>query len=226
MKRRATLSRPEVDRSSYAPVKARNSTVPTNSIQSGSAAALPPMEGEAALVSGIKKSTVNLADLLKLADQLPDQDRKELLDRLALQHGLESAPSASDRDLNMWAEAIHNALERTLGAGQGDGVGPLVIRRLVGARSAWAPVAEFMKTSKLADLTVIERQSVYGMLAGLLVDHARYVARSSGAPLGPKLVSSCAGSIRGIFDRSFPGYLAAGLAPIVARQLTRRPALA
>lgn len=160
--------------------------------------------------------TVELQNLLNLADQLKPKDRKELLDRLALQHGLEVAPTASDRDLNMWSEAVHCALEESLGGEMGAGVGVLAIRRLVGARSAWAPVSEFMRTSKLSDLTVMERQSCYGMLAKLLVDHARYVARQSGAPLGPKLVSSCAGSIRGIVDRAFPGYLAAGLLHVIA----------
>ena len=160
--------------------------------------------------------TVELQNLLNLADQLKPKDRKELLDRLALQHGLEVAPTASDRDLNMWSEAVHCALEESLGGEMGAGVGVLAIRRLVGARSAWAPVSEFMRTSKLSDLTVMERQSCYGMLAKLLVDHARYVARQSGAPLGPKLVSPCAGSIRGIVDRAFPGYLAAGLLHVIA----------
>lgn len=160
--------------------------------------------------------------VLKLANQLSPADRKALLDKLALQHGLESTPAASDRELNMWTEAIHDALQEALGSSAGADVGFLVVRRTVGARSAWAPVTEFMELSRLSELTVTEKRQAYRLLAQLLVDHARFVARKSGAPLGPKLVGSCAGSIRGVFENSFPGYLQAGLARVVARQVVAR----
>jgi hypothetical protein len=71
---------------------------------------------------------------------------------------------------------------------------------------------------------VVERGSVYRMLAALLVDHARSISDFTGAPLGPKLVGSCTGNIAGVFEKAFPGYVRAGLAKIAARQLvTRRP---
>lgn len=79
-----------------------------------------------------------------------------------------------------------------------------------------------MTSSKLSELRVVERQAVYNLLAELLVEHAGYVARKSGAPLGPKLIGQCTGSLPGVFEASFPGYLAAGLAPILARQMAPR----
>lgn len=226
--RRSMIARPIYGREPYRGNRAVASTVNSaDEKQNATPSPLSPLgegrgEGRKGAEEKEKNGSPTLADLLVLADQLPANDKRELLDRLALQHGLKSAPASSDRDLNMWAEAIHGALEASLGGRDGEGAGVLVIRRLVGSRSAWAPVLDFMKASKLAELTVAERQSCYQLLAGLLVEHAQFVARRSGAPLGPKLISSCAGSISGIFDRSFPGYLAAGLARVVARQLTAR----
>jgi hypothetical protein len=76
-----------------------------------------------------------------------------------------------------------------------------------------------MRSSKLGELQVNVRQAVYRTLGRLLVEHAHEVSRRSGAPLGPKLVGQCVGNLPGVFERSFPGYLAAGLAPVVARQM-------
>lgn len=159
-----------------------------------------------------------LQELLVLANKLPAAEKQQLLDHLALQ--AQTAPSASERDVDMWSVAIHEALQHALGEAGGALGGPILVKRVVGSPSSWKPVDAFMRASKMADLQVRERQSVYGLLADLLVKHARYVARKSGAPLSPKLVGNCTGSISGVFDAAFPGYLEAGLAPIVARRLT------
>jgi hypothetical protein len=76
-----------------------------------------------------------------------------------------------------------------------------------------------MADSGLDKLKVVERQSVYMMLARLVIDKAKYVASSSNATLGPRLVGTCAANIAGVFDAAFPGYLASGLAHLVAKQL-------
>ena len=158
-----------------------------------------------------------LQELLRMAEGLPAEERQQILDHLALK--AQVTDPASIRDLEMWSGAIYEALQEALGASAGAMGGPMVIRRAVAVPSVWKPVDVFMKASKLSDLQVRERQSVYRLLAQLLVDHARFVAKRSGAPLSAKLVGNCAGSISGVFEGAFPGYLQAGLAPIVARRL-------
>ena len=168
------------------------------------------------------KTHVSLADLLSLADQLPATERKTLLAHLALRG--QTDESGQTRDKDMWAHAVYNEIVRAFGADGGAGQGPALVKRTLSATAVWAPVADFMRASKLDALTVTERQSVYGMLAKLVVEQALYVARNIGAPLGVKLVANAASNMAAIFDRSFPGYLQAGLAPIVARQLvSHRP---
>lgn len=144
-------------------------------------------------------------------------DRKELLARLSLDA---SGIRGEERDVDMWAGAVYEALLAFEGQGAGAGQGPMVVKRLVGASNAWAPVSAFMKASKLDNLPVTQRQSVYVLLARLLVQHAAGIADYTGAPFTVKLVSNCTNAIRGVFDHAFPGYVSAGLAHIVARRLT------
>lgn len=181
----------------------------------------PPM-GVTASKKESKKSNVSLADLLSLADQLPATERKTLLAHLALKGQTEvEGPS---RDKEMWAQAVYGEIVRAFGPDGGAGQGPALVKRTLSATAVWAPVADFMRASKLGALSVTERQSVYVLLARLVVEQALYVARNIGAPLGIKLVANAASNMAAIFDRSFPGYLQAGLAPIVARQLvSHRP---
>ena len=88
-------------------------------------------------------------------------------------------------------------------------------RNLVGGAS-WEAVDLFMSSSKLNGLSVPQRLNVYRMLASLLVKHARKLARHVDAPMSAKFVANCAVNIAAIFDQSFPGYVASGLAHIVA----------
>lgn len=159
-----------------------------------------------------------VADLVKQASLLSKVEQQELLDHLALQNQL-TAKANQSRDLDMWATAVGMALDETVGGSDGGSYGSMLVKRLLGSTSCWRPVEAFMVSSKLQELRVVERQAVYMLLARLLVDHAGYVARKSGAPLGPKLVGQCTGSLPGVFEQSFPGYLAAGLAPVIARQM-------
>lgn len=174
--------------------------------------------GGGGLNSGSEASQrkLELQDLLHLADQLNVAERRELLDRLALKAQTADRP---DRDIEMWAGAVYDALQDQLGASAGAMGGPLVIKRVVGATSSWKPVEQFMKASKLAELKVPNRLAVYRMLARMLVDYVDDLARSSRLPLTPKLVANCSGHLPGLFEASFPGYLQAGLAHMVARRL-------
>ncbi len=159
-------------------------------------------------------------DFVNRIKSLPEGERKKILDSLLLESQLNGEAKAT-RDLDMWAEAVHRELTRRLGSLDGGLVGPGVVRKLVSAGGSWKPVEQFMATSKLSELTVVERQRAYYMLAELLVRHALVVARRSGAPMSAKLVSNCTGNLAGVFEESFPGYLEAGLARMVARHAER-----
>ena len=159
-------------------------------------------------------------DFLDRLKQLPEKERKTVLDSLLLELQL-SADTRPDRDVGMWAEAVHRELTRRLGSMDGGLVGPMVVRKTVAVGTSWKPVDSFMRSSRLNELTVTERQRAYYLLAELLVRHARAVARRSGVPLSPKLVANCTVNLPGLFEDAFPGYLNAGLAKVVARSPER-----
>ena len=146
------------------------------------------------------------------------RQKQELLDLLALELST-SAKNAEDPDLGMWSVAVCSALEGAIGPEGGGNYGQVLVRRSLGTPAAWRPVGAFMESSGLLAEPKNIRQSVYLMLGRLLVDHALGISDHTGAPMGPKLVATCAANIRGVFERSFPGYLAAGLAPVVARPM-------
>jgi hypothetical protein len=155
---------------------------------------------------------------LDVIRQFSPEQQQALLDQLALQTQLQRS-TAEIRDVEMWSVAVYESLQKALGGGGAGSAGPMLVKRVVASPSAWRPIAQFMRAGRLTGLKATERNSIYCMLADLLVGHARRVARRSGAPLSVKLVGNCAGSISGVFEAAFPGYLQAGLVPIVARQL-------
>lgn len=169
------------------------------------------------LVGG-KKEKVSVEEALAFTDRLSPADRKTLLARLALAE--QTAKQGTGRDLDMWAQAVYEALVQAVGTEAGAGQGPALLKRSLGLPAAWAPVVAFMEASKLRGLTVTERQSVYALLAKMVIQNARFISRKSGAPMSAKLVSNCATHVASLFDNAFPGYVASGLALMVARQLT------
>ena len=159
-------------------------------------------------------------DFVNRMKLLSSGERKKVLDHLLLDTQL-NGESEADRDISMWAEAVHREVTRRLGSSDGGLVGPGIVRRLVAVGTSWKPVQQFMQSSKLAELQVTERQRAYYLLAELLVRHALVVARRSGAPFSVKLVAQCTNNLPGVFEDSFPGYLEAGLARMVARHAER-----
>ena len=168
--------------------------------------------------TGGARAHEDVDSLAEKAKRLSSRERRELLDLLALDNQISRASSRS-RDLDMWAEAVLTALEDAIGSGNEQNYGLVLVKRTVGSSSNWRPVESFMRSSRLQELPSQERLSVYYMLARLLVDHARGISKRSGAPLSLKMIGNCSGEIAGVFDSSFPGYLASGLAPVVAKQL-------
>jgi len=173
-----------------------------------------PLKGDGEV--GVKIAKVD--ELINLAGNLTRADKKRLLDCLALDVQVSEKLNA-DRDFEMWFIAITQALDAHGDSSDGSAHAPLVLKRMLGIPSNWTPIRDFMKESRLNELKAIERQSVYNMLAKLLLEHVRYVARKSGAPFTAKLIASCANAISGVFDSAFPGYIEAGLAHVVARRL-------
>jgi hypothetical protein len=163
-----------------------------------------------------KKST-KLSELLAGAESLSPSERKELLARLSL-FSLKPTPRQDDRELEMWTQAVYSALERAVGAGSGGGGGPMVLRRLLSASKNWGATQDFMATPGLRELDVGARQSVYMLLAEILVGHAKQLAQHIGAPLGPKFVANCSADVGALFESAFPGYLSSGLVGLVARR--------
>jgi len=218
--KRILLTRPAYNRRPV--VSAGDSSTTTNPIARTRARETPSGVSSAASVYSTRAHAQPAAredEITTAALALSKKNKKELLDRLLLD--LQNAPSqrgAADRDKDMWASAVHRALLKVTGSMDGGLVGPAVVRRLVAVGTSWGHVEAFMVSSKLNEITVTDRQAVYNMLAELLVQHARYVARRSGAPLSVKLVTQCTTNLAGVFENSFPGYLEAGLAKAVARQ--------
>lgn len=166
----------------------------------------------------IKEEKITVSQLLELAAKLTVSQHRELTAQIALQ-ALQAGDGPS-RDKDMWSAAVYEALQTAVGAGDRASVAPMLVRRAMGASSSWLPVKEFMERSELQRvLKVTERQAVYQFLARLVIKRSREVAQHVKAPLSPKLVAGQASSISHLFDAEFPGYLAAGLAGIVAKRI-------
>lgn len=152
--------------------------------------------------------------VVELVRKLNDVQKKELLALLALD-ATEQVSGSDDRDVRMWSEAVADELADVTHTS----VGPLLVRKVLAPKASWAVVHELVTAAgRATPLTVQERQSMYCLLAGVLVNHANYVAKSSGAPLSAKLVGNCVVNLPGLLDDAFPGYLHAGLMPLVVRQ--------
>src|SRR5205823_3450054 len=155
----------------------------------------------------------DLLDYVKeLAERLTKSERKELLDHVA---SLQLGDVGAGRDLDAWVQSAWTALVDAIGTGGAGMPGPLAIRGVLAARSAWAPVG-------FAELTVAQRASAYALLARLLVERCQGVARAVGAPLTAKMVANSTGDLAAVFEAAFPGYLRGGTAKHVFRMLVTR----
>ena len=201
---------------------ARPATPPNKEVAGDPHSPPLPLRGRGEGVSP-QAADKNLNEAITLASALSEDQRRELLATLSLELQVKQN-SGQARDVQMWATAVHEALQEALGGSLGATVGPLAVQRIVGAHKAFEPVAEFMTRSRLREAQVVERLALYRLLAGLLVTYARKVAQFAGVPLSLKLVANNASHVAGLFDAAFPGYLGAGLAHIVARRLSVRKA--
>lgn len=178
----------------------------------------PPMGGISPGAVLKKNNQNQVEQALSLTASMTPAERQELLSRLSLE--LKADQPDQSRELDMWATAVHESLQDALGAQGGASAAPMLVKRAVATREAFAPISEFMERAKLKQIDVQHRLQTYRMLADMLVSHSRKIARRTGAPLSAKLVANCSPSIAALFDAAFPGYLRAGLAQIVITRLT------
>lgn len=233
-KRRVILTRPVVTRRDYSSLRsASNSSTPApaNAHTRTRSAELTTTTNVVSVVSVAQRErerthareAANIDQLLEQILALEPTAQKELLDRVAA-HQLLSSSKPADRDVSMWAVAVYDAYCKAVGGPGAAGVGPHLVRKVLAASAAWAPVAQFMAGTALQDFDVTDRQAIYMLLADLLVKQARSIARYTGAPCSPKLIANCTANIGALFDDAFPGYLEAGLVTVVARQLRAKVA--
>jgi hypothetical protein len=156
-------------------------------------------------------------DVMKYWRQLDSTARKEALAMMSLEQ--QRSPSGAAGDLDLWAEAVYEALRRAIGTSDGAAYGPQVLKRSVGVPSAWEPVADFVRLGRLDALRPAERYAMFRLLAKLLIERSQRVAERADIPVTPKLVAQNCQYIAGIFDSAFPGYLSAGLVGSVVRAL-------
>lgn len=211
--RRVLLTRPA--RPDYVLPLAGGSAQPRQNNKS-TPSPLPPIGGREGGGANQEKDQVEQA--LSLTASMTSSQRQELLARLSLE--LKADQPDQTRDLDMWATAVHESLQDALGAQGGASTAPMLVKRAVATREAFAPISEFMARANLKQIDVQHRLQTYRMLADMLVSHSRKIARRTGAPLSAKLVANCSPSIAALFDAAFPGYLRAGLAQIVVKRLT------
>lgn len=162
--------------------------------------------------------SATLTHIKDLVTRLSATDRKALYDHLAL---LQLGEDESTRDTDMWATAVYDAIVAAIGTGGAGMAGPLAAKRLLGARFSWAPVARFATALGLDRLTVAERLAVFRLIAGLLVERCKGIARHARIPLNAKLVANNTGDLAEVFNDAFPGYVESGLVPLLVRRLVR-----
>lgn len=175
-----------------------------------------PLRSRGVGVGVAPKGEDEINEVIKVAAGLSVEDRRDLIARLTLE--LDAKHDPKSRDVEMWAGALHAALQDALGGALGATVGVMTFKTLVAPSKAWQPMSEFMRRSRIGEAQVVERQAMYNLLAELVVSYARKIAKHTGAPLTAKFLVNCSSNIAGVFDAAFPGYLAAGLAPVVARR--------
>lgn len=182
------------------------------------AAAHAPTRAPARGSAGKPASINDPVALIAVLDQVAKLTRKqsqELLDQLALRMRL-TDEKRFNPDLESWSASVHAELNSRLSSEQAYGL--MMVRATLGERENWQPIERLMQSSNLSKRTPAQRKSFYMLLAELLVDHAKHEGRKHAHGLTLRNVARCCVDIASIFDWSFPGYLASGLAYIVAEQ--------
>lgn len=157
---------------------------------------------------------------LHLVGELTDSDLKTLYDHIALAlNERNTKGGAQDRDLSLWVTAVYDALTHANGGSPAGMPGPLVFKRLLGARSSWPYIADFLAVLGGETMRPAERLSILRLVAKLLVERCHTISVHARIPLTAKLVANNCAEVAAVFENSFPGYVGAGLVPLLLRRL-------
>lgn len=124
---------------------------------------------------------------------------------------------ALERDEGMWSDSVEAILAEALGSSTNfRNKSPAILGSL---RDSYSIVHEFVQVSALDAAMSYNRKVIYNLLAGLLVEYCKQLAAKIAAPLSLKFVLGQSEKIPALFDRAYPGYVQAGLAGIVLKQI-------
>lgn len=154
--------------------------------------------------------------LLAEVQTLSGTGRRKLLDELSL--ATLAAVKPDERDLQMWARSVAEALSGLTTDTPGGSYGVTLVRRSLATAACWQPVHDFCQEVGFERLDMPSRQRAYDLLATILLRHVSSVSARSGAPVVLKLVANCVPQVRALFDQQFPGYLASRIALLPFRQ--------
>lgn len=148
-----------------------------------------------------------------------DPTKKILSDFLLLElKSKQKISTSSQRDVEMWISSVLKALKATLKSA------PASISQKNPLWDAfevsYSELATFLVEAGISGLQSYQRQSLYDLLAKLLVAHSAKLAGFVGTPLSPKFICGQTHMIPGLFDNAWPGYLSAGLAMRVVQSLS------
>lgn len=219
-KPRTTLSRPLVKRDYPLAEDEADSTVTAEKIKNIrgelEGGFVPPYKGGTTKPVPLCSST-KVEEVKTLLAKFTKPELKELYDHLAFL--VMEGDVGQSRDLDMWAAEVYSAMVAAIGTGGAGMPGPLAVKRVLAARTAWGPVHDFADAVGIADMKVAERQSCFRFLAHMLVARCREVAQHVHAPLTAKMVANNCGDIAATFDANFPGYAASGVAGFLFKRL-------
>lgn len=136
---------------------------------------------------------------------LDDSSRERVLSAVLAAQALQGPQKT--RELELWTDAVAEALVQALGGPGVAAFAPMVIKQTVGTRAAYGPVKRLCETIGLHRLTPARQMSAYRLLARLLIGYARQTK----VPLSPKLLANCCANIAAVFEEQFPGYIQSGL---------------
>lgn len=183
-----------------------------------------PLQGDRG-VGGVAMSRQTVNEAKTLIDRMNKEQRKEIGDYLAfISLGRKTGGTVQDlksnRDLGLWGDALVEALGQALPS-------------LVMSKHVQASVMQQLESSSVLAESIISqaaipasqsymRNAFYRVLANLLVQHSRSVAKYVKAPLSLKFCLGQADNLAGLVEDAYPGYLQSGMMKVVLQQMRKQ----
>lgn len=176
-------------------------------------------------VGGVAMSRQTVNEAKTLIDAMTKEQRKEVADYIAfLGQGRRATRTAQDlksnRDLGLWGDALVAALGQALPS-------------LVTSKHIPASVIQQLEQSSVVAESIISqaaipasqsymRNAFYRLLANLLVQHSRSLAKYVKAPLSLKFCLGQVDGLHGLVEDAYPGYLRSGMMKVVLQQMKKQ----